>query len=299
MAIMLKRQRYAKGAKVMPDTPPEPAPTVTGEMFSPEAIERANAHVERVSRELDITNADHIALWLEANIHDSTLGWLACRIIEAHEQQVALATLTQPTPSLQPDLSSNEGQVDPWVSDVFERSKRAALTTPKPIREGKMSHVPSQSPSNEGQGDVVVTQADRDAAADCVLALELHNMNENIWANICTIREGRGDHFTITQAFAAHRLSSLRQQAAEVEALREELAQLKGAAHLYEVATRGLTDRATKLEADLEKWKGLAGDYAIGLEEIRDASWVGNDPVAQIRRTADYWLRQAREAQGA
>lgn len=49
------------------------------------AFEQASAETERLQRELDITNADHIALWLEANMHDSTLGWLACRIVEAHE----------------------------------------------------------------------------------------------------------------------------------------------------------------------------------------------------------------------
>lgn len=51
-----------------------------------EQIERASAEVERLSRELDITNADHIALWLETNNTDDTpTAWLACRIIEAHE----------------------------------------------------------------------------------------------------------------------------------------------------------------------------------------------------------------------
>lgn len=48
--------------------------------------DRAAAEVDRLQRELDITNADHIALWLEANMHDSPLGWLACRIVEAHER---------------------------------------------------------------------------------------------------------------------------------------------------------------------------------------------------------------------
>lgn len=39
-----------------------------------------------LERELDISNADHIALYLEANKPlDSHISWLACRIIEAHE----------------------------------------------------------------------------------------------------------------------------------------------------------------------------------------------------------------------
>ena len=54
--------------------------------FTREQIERAAAETERLQRELDITNADHIALWLEANLRDASLGWLACRIIEAHER---------------------------------------------------------------------------------------------------------------------------------------------------------------------------------------------------------------------
>lgn len=45
----------------------------------------ADEQVERLTRELDITNADHIVLWLEANLPDAELPWLACRIVEAHE----------------------------------------------------------------------------------------------------------------------------------------------------------------------------------------------------------------------
>ena len=58
-----------------------------------EVWEGAAAETERLQRELNITNADHIALWLEANMRDSSLGWLACRIFEAHEQQMALSAL--------------------------------------------------------------------------------------------------------------------------------------------------------------------------------------------------------------
>ena len=47
-------------------------------------IKRANEEVERLTRELDITNADHIALWLEAN-SDAPLAWQAVRIVEAYE----------------------------------------------------------------------------------------------------------------------------------------------------------------------------------------------------------------------
>jgi hypothetical protein len=56
-----------------------------------ESIDAALAETERLSRELNITNADHIALWLEANREDSSIGWMACRIIEAVEAVVAAA----------------------------------------------------------------------------------------------------------------------------------------------------------------------------------------------------------------
>lgn len=54
-------------------------------MFSTESIAKASADVERLQRKLDITNADHIALWLENNLPDASIAWLACRIVEAHE----------------------------------------------------------------------------------------------------------------------------------------------------------------------------------------------------------------------
>lgn len=59
-------------------------------VFTPERIAWASAETERLTRELDITNADHIALWLEANKDDSPLGWLACRIVEAHEHALSV-----------------------------------------------------------------------------------------------------------------------------------------------------------------------------------------------------------------
>lgn len=57
--------------------------------MTPEEIITAQIEVARLTHELDITNADHIALWLEANMDDSPLAWLACRIIEAHEASIA------------------------------------------------------------------------------------------------------------------------------------------------------------------------------------------------------------------
>ena len=68
-------------------TTPEQAPAdqVRENPFMPERIEAAERETERLMRELDITSADHIALWLEANMADSSLDWLACRLVEAHE----------------------------------------------------------------------------------------------------------------------------------------------------------------------------------------------------------------------
>lgn len=65
----------------------------------------ASAETDRLERELDITNADHIALWLEANVipHDALrlcLNWLAVQIVEAHE--AALRQQAQPTPDAMP-----------------------------------------------------------------------------------------------------------------------------------------------------------------------------------------------------
>lgn len=58
-------------------------PLSGGPMLVP--FEVAAAETERLQNELDITNADHVALWLEANLPDASLAWLACRIVEAHE----------------------------------------------------------------------------------------------------------------------------------------------------------------------------------------------------------------------
>lgn len=52
-------------------------------------FELANAEVDRLARELDITNADNIALWLEENLSGASIAWLACRIVEAHEAALA------------------------------------------------------------------------------------------------------------------------------------------------------------------------------------------------------------------
>lgn len=70
------------------------SPGRSGDRHTPigtETWKAAVAETNRLQRELDITNADHIALWLEANtIPDEPMSqcisWLACRIVEAHER---------------------------------------------------------------------------------------------------------------------------------------------------------------------------------------------------------------------
>lgn len=57
-------------------------------IFTPERIEAASAAVERYCAELDITNADHIALWLETNTEEPRIGWLAVQIAEAYERAI-------------------------------------------------------------------------------------------------------------------------------------------------------------------------------------------------------------------
>lgn len=75
-----------------------------------EQIVAAHVETERLTRELDITNADHIALWLEANMADSSLAWLACRIVEAHEQAMAA-----------PQAETGQSMTDDQIRHMTER----------------------------------------------------------------------------------------------------------------------------------------------------------------------------------
>ncbi len=60
--------------------------------FSKEAIEAATQKAFVIERVVDITNGDHIALWLDHNKPlEGNLAWFACRIIEAHEIELAKA----------------------------------------------------------------------------------------------------------------------------------------------------------------------------------------------------------------
>lgn len=55
------------------------------------AFDQAASETERLQRELDITNADHVALWIAANLipdepMSQCVSWFACRIVEAYER---------------------------------------------------------------------------------------------------------------------------------------------------------------------------------------------------------------------
>ena len=70
-----------------PEAPIEGQDVEASSRFSPELIAEATYQVERLSNNLDITNADYVALWLEANkiVRPDDISWLAVRIVEAHE----------------------------------------------------------------------------------------------------------------------------------------------------------------------------------------------------------------------
>lgn len=59
------------------------------QIFTPAILEWSAGEVQRLQRELDITNADHIALWLEANGLQDNLAWLAVQIAESHDASTA------------------------------------------------------------------------------------------------------------------------------------------------------------------------------------------------------------------
>lgn len=70
------------------NTRPIPQPSEFGT-----AWQSAVEETDMLERELDLTNVDHVALWLEANAISPPLthqlGWVACRITEAYEAQIA------------------------------------------------------------------------------------------------------------------------------------------------------------------------------------------------------------------
>lgn len=97
-------------------------------LFTPERIAAAHAETERLCRDLDITNADHIALWLEANIGDASLGYLAVRIIEAHEAALSASTDAAPATGSGQGVIS-DAALDAILADESPADDDAAFVT--------------------------------------------------------------------------------------------------------------------------------------------------------------------------
>lgn len=94
---------------------------------------------------------------------------------------------------------------------------------------------------------VDVTQADRDAAADCMSAWYGGGLN------FAQIRDGRADDKPYTQAFAAHRETSTASLQAEIAELREAAAQAVAAerercARIANTVCRNFASRAREAE---------------------------------------------------
>lgn len=94
---------------------------MTETIFTPEAIAAANAKVEHLQRELDITNADHIALWLEANDPYDSDAWLAVQIVEAFERAInrKSAELGALEPMVQRSIMAS-AKLGAWLSAALE-----------------------------------------------------------------------------------------------------------------------------------------------------------------------------------
>lgn len=91
------------------------------------AFERAEREVADLSRNLDIANADHIALWLEAHIGEEIehLGWLASCIADAHDARIAplskdIARLRGFIQSIDDDWVKNDPAGDDEWNDGYE-----------------------------------------------------------------------------------------------------------------------------------------------------------------------------------
>ncbi len=88
-----------------------------------EALEQAMVKTLRLQNELDITNADHIAVWLEEQLPpscDDSIAWLACRIIDAHE-----AATTELVEALREIAELTKKQQLPITAQVHELAMSA------------------------------------------------------------------------------------------------------------------------------------------------------------------------------
>ncbi|MCK0531489.1 hypothetical protein [Sphingobium agri] len=117
-------------------------------MFTPEQIAAANAKTDRLTRELDITNADHIALWLEANMADSSLAWLACRIVEAHEAAIRAHPLPEQPREAQIEAAA-KAHCDFFGGQGWWDSGLIADTKPKALEAMRVAIAALSPPSTE------------------------------------------------------------------------------------------------------------------------------------------------------
>ena len=60
---------------------------MSDKLFTPARLLDASLEVDRLEKELDVTNADHISLWLSANAPMS-ISYLSVRIAEAYDRAI-------------------------------------------------------------------------------------------------------------------------------------------------------------------------------------------------------------------
>lgn len=82
-------------------------------LLTPEAMEKARKAVERYCAELDITNADHIALWLETNTEEPRIAWLAVQISDAFDRAISRKHVSwgPGDPDCPPEIKASNGEL--------------------------------------------------------------------------------------------------------------------------------------------------------------------------------------------
>jgi hypothetical protein len=122
-----------------------------------EDFERAAKEVARLQVELDITNADHVALWIEHNtIGDEPMNqcasWLACRIVEAHEIEMAKARLAS-----RPDTNTVADELEALTKSATIGPNEIGLLLPSGLRDRilaslRQSPAPDDKAANKAGG---------------------------------------------------------------------------------------------------------------------------------------------------
>jgi hypothetical protein len=236
-------------------TSPEPAPTVTGK---PRDI---NFEGERIANDTWRHPSGNY-LWTDL------VGAIQTGIFEERERnKVAWNTLIR-------RLSSDtESSVGAYAADLLKLVADVFATPPDPA-------------AHEGQADVVVIQADREAAAHpLLLSVSQHTADY--------IKAGKLDCHNNVQAFARHRLSSLRQQAGEVEAWH--IAWQEGANKAGELlarATKAEAENARLEEERAEQWR-LRRDAESSRDVARAACDTLREENARLMEALERIAKQA------